>query len=83
MKFCELMSGFRGSGVREVLRSDRWIEPYGRWCDDYYTDLLPEQNRDVMDSLVPLELSRAVVERFPLPILLRSLIGDSQCFPCV
>jgi hypothetical protein len=70
MKFWELTSAFRESpaALRQVLGSPRWREPYSIWYEQL-DDLIDRQVRDVLDALVPLELSRAVAAKDPTRFL--------------
>ena len=76
MKFWELVSAFREAPepLREVLTSDRWGEPYGRWYAAF-DRLVTEQDRSVLDAIVPLELSREVALRCPLAIFYVAALG--------
>lgn len=58
MKLWEFHSAFRWSGVPlgELLHSEKWRSPFGEFFDRY-DQLVQDQERDVLDSPVPLELS--------------------------
>ncbi|HEV7240290.1 MAG TPA: hypothetical protein VGQ36_13710 [Thermoanaerobaculia bacterium] len=64
MKFWELLSAFRSEGrnLESVLSHPRWSDPYAKWLQEG-ARLVSEQRRDVLDSPVPTELSRAVAAK--------------------
>src|SRR5437867_9080664 len=77
MKFWELVSAFRTDAIGPVLSSPPWAEPYGRWYADF-SDLVRRQDRDVLDALVPLELSREVARRSSLRFVYHPGMGISR-----
>lgn len=60
MKLWEFQSAFRWSGVslESLLHSEKWMSPFGEYFDRF-GELVRTQNRDILDSLVPVELSHA------------------------
>lgn len=60
MKVWEFMSAFRWSDVSliDLVHDERWVEPYGKYFDQF-DQLVQSQDRAVLDSPVPIELSRA------------------------
>ena len=66
MKLWEVISGFREYPkiVSSVLSSDRWKNPYESYLKNW-DDLVSAQHRDILDQLVPLELTREICEKCP------------------
>jgi hypothetical protein len=66
MRFWELMSAFRNwpDVLREVLATEPWRRDY-LGLHARYNELVARQDRDVLDALVPLGLSREVAARCP------------------
>ena len=60
MKLWEFQCAFRWSGVslESLLHSEKWMSPLGEYFDRF-DELVQTQNRDILDSLVPVELSHA------------------------
>ncbi len=60
MRLWELISAFRSSGIslESLVHSATWNSPYGEYFDRF-DELVKSQNRDILDSLVPVELSHA------------------------
>ena len=66
MKFWELVSCFRGDSEAQIVRS---VVGSPRWRDQYWDNLLnfdglvQEQRRDILDQVVPLQLTREICQR--------------------
>ena len=60
MKLWEFHSAFRWSdtSLEDLLHSDKWRVPFGDYFDRL-DELVNSQDREVLDSPVPVELSRA------------------------
>jgi hypothetical protein len=71
MKFWEVVSGFREYPeiVRSVLTSARWKSEYLGHLEDM-AHLVRTQNRDVLDRLVPLEMTREICQQLPTAYVL-------------
>ena len=64
MKFWELVSAFRSEEdlLVSIFSTARWREPYLQyWLSS--NQLVSEQRRDILDALVPVDLSREVAAR--------------------
>jgi len=66
MKFWEVLSGFRNwrEVVLRVLNLAEWQEPYLGWYHRR-NELVEDQNREILDALVPAELTREIVKQIP------------------
>lgn len=60
MKLWEFQCAFRWSEVslESLLHSEKWMSPFGEYFDRF-DELVQTQNRDILDSFVPVELSHA------------------------
>lgn len=85
MKLWEVISTFRdGSGtLANVMGSARWRDPYLGFLQQF-DELVTDYRRDVLDSVVPIELSRELAARCkrlfyysPQSGVLR---GDHHCY---
>jgi hypothetical protein len=65
MKFWETMSAFRGDekALREIFENERWWTPYFQMYSNFNA-LLEKQRRDVLDILLPIELTREIAARY-------------------
>lgn len=63
MKFWEVMSAFRESEdvILSVFNRNEWRHPYYEWFQNY-TNLVKTQNRGILDSLVPFELTSEIAK---------------------
>jgi hypothetical protein len=63
MKFWEVMSAFRESEdvIVSVFNRNEWRNPYYEWFQNY-TNLVDTQNRGILDSLVPFELTSEIAK---------------------
>ena len=66
MKLWEVVSGFReySEVVNSVLKSPQWKEHYANHLENW-SDLVNTQRRDILDQLVPLELTREICKQCP------------------
>ena len=62
MKFWEVVSAFRTHPdlIRKVFERGEWREPYLLWYQKL-ADLVDRQDRGILDALVPMDLSRALI----------------------
>jgi hypothetical protein len=62
----EVLSGFRDYPeiVRSVLTSAKWKSEYSEHLEDFQR-LVSAQDREVLDRLVPLELTREICKQLP------------------
>jgi hypothetical protein len=79
MKFWEVLSAFRDRQdiLQAVLSSERWRDPYHAWLQNK-DELIRSQNRAVLDSLVPFELSRQIAAQFDHEFLYSPGSGNLQ-----
>ena len=63
MKFWEAISAFRDEPdiLAKVFGCDRWRSEYHELFS-HFSEFVHEQQRDVMDTLLPLELTREIAE---------------------
>ena len=76
MKFWELTAVFGDwpEMLREVLASDRWRDPYLAQYEQN-DRLVGEQDRAVLDAIVPLELSRELAVKCPTRFIFDPAFG--------
>ena len=73
MKFWEVIAGFRDGVEAEIVRSVLGSPP---WRDRYWVHLLnfnvlvDTQRREILDQVVPLELTREICQRSPARFVL-------------
>lgn len=60
MKVWEFVSAFRWSehSLAGLLNEERWSKPYGEYFD-HFDQLVEAQDRSILESPIPLDLSRA------------------------
>ena len=66
MKFWEVISAFRDRKdiLEDVFRGSKWRDQYWDIFLNFDT-LVARQDRQVLDALIPLELSQEIADRYP------------------